>query len=292
MFDIGASMTRFAVMTSPGRMPFYREQVFGAGLLVDETRRRYDMSLVKAESAVKNGGARLPQDYWESVYRPWFERLMVLAKRELKSFYSASSFDAVDQIVVCGGVASTVNFVEAVEEGLGVPTTLGNPLCQMAVSSDIDAAQLAGDAPALMLACGLALRGVTKKRSEAVAEGRNRTVGVPVDYQAENQRRLVAGVERFVSKMLADATAADADEIRFSHNESMLSVVFVSRVESIEVSRPPHQMWGKMVAELCLRFDVTEPGDVSKRLDVGDGAMVLYRMLATDEDHIVLYRVN
>ena len=45
-----------------------------------------------------------------------------------------------------------------VEEQLGVPTTVANPLAQMTLGPRVQASALAQDAPALMIAAGLALR--------------------------------------------------------------------------------------------------------------------------------------
>ena len=45
-----------------------------------------------------------------------------------------------------------------VEQQLGVPCVVANPLANMSLSSRVQAQTLAQDAPALMIACGLALR--------------------------------------------------------------------------------------------------------------------------------------
>jgi type IV pilus assembly protein PilM len=46
-----------------------------------------------------------------------------------------------------------------VEEQLGVSTSVANPLAQMTLGQKVQAHALAQDAPALMIATGLALRG-------------------------------------------------------------------------------------------------------------------------------------
>ena len=45
-----------------------------------------------------------------------------------------------------------------VEEQLGVPCIVANPLANMSLASRVQAQAVAQDAPALMIACGLALR--------------------------------------------------------------------------------------------------------------------------------------
>jgi type IV pilus assembly protein PilM len=64
----------------------------------------------------------------------------------------------VDHVVLAGGVASLAGLAEAVEERLGTPTIVANPFKDMGVSSRVNAQALANDAPALMIACGLAMR--------------------------------------------------------------------------------------------------------------------------------------
>jgi type IV pilus assembly protein PilM len=45
-----------------------------------------------------------------------------------------------------------------IEQRLGTPTQVANPFAGMTLSSKVNAAALASDAPAMMIACGLALR--------------------------------------------------------------------------------------------------------------------------------------
>ena len=54
--------------------------------------------------------------------------------------------------------ASIPGIAAMVEEQLGIPTVVANPLAQMTLGPRVQAHALAQDAPALMIACGLALR--------------------------------------------------------------------------------------------------------------------------------------
>jgi len=47
---------------------------------------------------------------------------------------------------------------ELVEERLGIPTSIANPFANMALASRVNAQNLSNDAPAMMIAVGLALR--------------------------------------------------------------------------------------------------------------------------------------
>jgi type IV pilus assembly protein PilM len=48
--------------------------------------------------------------------------------------------------------------VDEVEQTIGLPTVVANPLLNMQISKSINASALANDAPALLLAIGLAMR--------------------------------------------------------------------------------------------------------------------------------------
>ena len=76
----------------------------------------------------------------------------------LQFFYAGSDFNRVDQIVLAGGCASINGIAQLVEEQIGVPTVMANPLANMSLGPKVQAHALAQDAPALMIACGLALR--------------------------------------------------------------------------------------------------------------------------------------
>jgi type IV pilus assembly protein PilM len=78
--------------------------------------------------------------------------------RLLQFFFAGSEFSKVDQIVLAGGCASITGIADMVEEQLGVPALVANPVAGMALSGRVQAQTLQQDAPALMIACGLALR--------------------------------------------------------------------------------------------------------------------------------------
>jgi len=78
--------------------------------------------------------------------------------RLLQFFYAGSEYSRVDQLVLAGGCASIPGVSEMVQEQMGVPAIIANPLAGMSLSPRVQAHSLAQDAPALMIACGLALR--------------------------------------------------------------------------------------------------------------------------------------
>ena len=155
LVDVGATMTTLNILRN-GRSLYSREQVFGGKQLTDEVMRRYGLSYEEAGLAKRQGG--LPESYEIEVLEPFKEALVQQISRLLQFFYAGSEFNRVDQIVLAGGCASIPGVADMVEEQLGVPTVVANPLAQMTLGPRVQAHALAQDAPALMIACGLALR--------------------------------------------------------------------------------------------------------------------------------------
>lgn len=155
LVDIGATMTTLNVLRG-GRSLYSREQIFGGKQLTDEVMRRYGLSYEEAGMAKRQGG--LPENYQTEVLEPFKEAAVQQISRLLQFFYAGSEFNRVDQIVLAGGCASITGLPELVEEQLGVPTVVANPLAQMTLGPKVQAQALAQDAPALMITTGLALR--------------------------------------------------------------------------------------------------------------------------------------
>lgn len=153
--DVGATMTTLSVLTGSGA-PYTREQLFGGRQLTEEIQRRYSLSVEEAGLAKKQGG--LPDDYETEVLQPFKEAVVQQVTRSLQFFYSSSAYDDVDYIILAGGTAAIDGLPEMVAAKLGIPTTLANPFVNMSLSSRVNKADLHDDAPAMMIACGLALR--------------------------------------------------------------------------------------------------------------------------------------
>ena len=157
MVDIGASMTTLSVYAG-GESVYTREQLFGGKQLTDEIMNRYDLSFEEAGRAKKQGG--LPEDYESEVLEPFREAVVQQVSRSLQFFFSSSEYTELDCIVLCGGVAGIAGLAEIIEERLSTPTIVANPFADMSVGSRVNAQALAKDAPAMMVACGLAMRSV------------------------------------------------------------------------------------------------------------------------------------
>ena len=152
--DIGATMTTLSVLNN-GQTIYTREQLFGGKQLTDEIMRRYGLPLEEAGLAKKQGG--LPDDYEPEVLEPFKDAVVQQVARSLQFFFSSSQYNDVDYIILAGGVSSMEGLAELVQEKLGTPATVANPFAEMTISSRVNAVALSSDAPAMMIACGLAM---------------------------------------------------------------------------------------------------------------------------------------
>ncbi|MDH4555017.1 pilus assembly protein PilM [Pseudomonas sp. BN417] len=153
--DIGATMTTLSVLHN-GRTIYTREQLFGGRQLTEEIQRRYGLSVEEAGLAKKQGG--LPDDYDSEVLQPFKDAVVQQVSRSLQFFFAAGQFNDVDYILLAGGTASIPDLDRLIQQKIGTPTLVANPFADMALSSKVNAGALASDAPALMIACGLAMR--------------------------------------------------------------------------------------------------------------------------------------
>jgi type IV pilus assembly protein PilM len=153
--DIGASMMHINVLHN-NQAIYLREQTFGGNQLTQEIQRRYSLSADEAEVAKRQGG--LPENYEAEVLQPFMDTLALEVARAMQFFFSSSQFGHVDHILLGGGCAMIPGLDEIVASRTQVSTMLANPFANMALSSRIKPRQLTLDAPALLVACGLAMR--------------------------------------------------------------------------------------------------------------------------------------
>ena len=155
VLDVGATMTTLNVLHDLKTI-YTREQVFGGKQLTEEIQRRYGLSYEEAGMAKRQGG--LPDNYVPEVMEPFKDAMAQQVSRSLQFFFSSSQYNNVDHIVLAGGSAMLAGIDEMIANKLGVTTTIANPFADMTVASRVKVQSLSNDAPALMIACGLAMR--------------------------------------------------------------------------------------------------------------------------------------
>ncbi len=153
--DIGANSTHVNVLND-NQTVYQREHALGGNTLTSEISRRFDLPAEEAEDAKRKG--LLPDSYESEVLQPFLDSVAQEIGRALQLFFSATSFQRVDHILLAGGCAAIPGLDDVVHSKMQTSTLIANPFSKMAVSSHVKARQLASEAPSLFVACGLALR--------------------------------------------------------------------------------------------------------------------------------------
>jgi type IV pilus assembly protein PilM len=156
IIDIGATMTTLNVMLD-GKTIYTREQLFGGDQLIEDVVRRFGLTKAEAEIAVKRGG--LPEEYEVELLLPFKDLVVQQISKTLQFFFSSSHYNDVDRIVLAGGVAAIPGLEELVQEHLSTPVLIANPFRDLEIGSKVNKTMLNNDAPALLIATGLAMRG-------------------------------------------------------------------------------------------------------------------------------------
>ena len=155
IIDIGALMMHINVLHD-NQSVYIREQTFGGAQLTQEIQRRFGLSPEEAEVAKRKGG--LPDSYEMEVLQPFIQSLALEVARAMQFFTSSTQYNRVDHIVLAGGCASIPAVDVMVQERTQVNTVIANPFNGMTLNPRIKQQQIGADAPALLIACGLAMR--------------------------------------------------------------------------------------------------------------------------------------
>ena len=155
LVEIGANVMNIIVLRN-GQSIYTRDQQLGGESLTQQIQNAFGLSVEEAEAGKRNGG--LPDNYESDVLAPFRESVASEVARALQFFFTSSQFNEVNYIVLAGGCAALAGLDDAVATRTQVSTLVANPFAQMTLSSRIKPRQLQTDAPALMIACGLAMR--------------------------------------------------------------------------------------------------------------------------------------
>lgn len=154
--DVGATMTSLHVLRE-GTLIYTREQPFGGKQLTEEIMRRYGLSYQDAGRAKRTGG--LPETYEEEVLEPFKQDMAQQVNRHLQFFFSSDVSSDIDHVFLGGGCAAIEGILQQISDYVGIPVSLVAPFNGLEIASGISQPRLLEDAPSLLIACGLALRG-------------------------------------------------------------------------------------------------------------------------------------
>jgi type IV pilus assembly protein PilM len=155
--DIGATTTNLCIFHK-GKNVYMREQEFGGRQLTESIMQKYDMTYAQAGKAKRNNA--LPADYQETIFVPFQRALAQEIQRGLEFFYSATEYSSVNKILIGGATIQSQEIISVLNETIDVPIALINPLEGMGIKDPSLEKSLVNDAGALLICCGLGMRGV------------------------------------------------------------------------------------------------------------------------------------
>ncbi len=155
LFEVGAMTTSMQVIRNDDVL-YDRDQAFGGAQLTQQIVRQYGFSLEEAENKKRSG--ELPDDYASLVLQPFIESLVQEISRALQFFFTSTTYNKVDMVMLAGGSAALPGLTAAVTKQTGFSCTVANPFEGMEMASGIRLSHLAREGPSYLTSCGLALR--------------------------------------------------------------------------------------------------------------------------------------
>ena len=155
LFQIGAQSTHISVLQN-GDTVYEREQPFGGIQLTQDIVRAYGLSFEEAEARKKAGD--LPDNYAADLLAPFLENAALEVTRAIQFFFTSTPYTRIDQIYLAGGCALVPGLLEIIASRTRIPSAVVSPFKGMQLGPSVREQQLRNEAPAYLVACGLALR--------------------------------------------------------------------------------------------------------------------------------------
>lgn len=159
VFSVGATKTSLLVVLDRQTI-FEYEQPFGGKWLTEEMSRVCGCSNTEAETWKRAGAA--PKNYKEELVPAFIEQGAMSINRALQYFHSSTPYSSVDHVFLGGGSAVVEGLVPAVTESIQSSVILMDPFLGMEIGKGVDTKKLKANAPALVLASGLAMWGFSE----------------------------------------------------------------------------------------------------------------------------------
>jgi len=155
LFQIGAVSTHISVLQD-GVTVYEREQPFGGNSLTQDIVRSYGLAFEEADARKKSGD--LPENYQSDVLAPWLEGAALEVTRAIQFFFTSTPFTKIDQIFLAGGCAGLPGLLDIIASRTRISSAVISPFRGMQLAPGVREQALRGDAPAYLVACGLAMR--------------------------------------------------------------------------------------------------------------------------------------
>lgn len=159
LVNVGAHIMNVNILAH-GMSVFWRDIVFGGNAYTEAIQRELNLTREQAE-AVKAGeqlGDHTPQTIL-GVLNGVSEDLAAELQKTFEFFYTTSSHDQVEEVVLAGGASQVLNLDAVLRERLGAKVELMNPFREIHYSeSQFSPEWLNRHAPAMAVAVGMGLR--------------------------------------------------------------------------------------------------------------------------------------
>jgi type IV pilus assembly protein PilM len=155
LFQIGAQVTHFSVLLK-GVTIYEREQPFGGNQLTQDIVRAHGLSFDEADARKKTGD--LPASYQQDQLTPFLESAALEITRAIQFFFTSTPFTKIDQLYLAGGCAMLPGLLELVAARTRISSAVLSPFKGMQLAPGVRESQLRSEAPAYLVACGLAMR--------------------------------------------------------------------------------------------------------------------------------------
>ena len=155
LFQIGAQVTHISVMLD-GDTIYEREQPFGGNQLTQDIVRAFGLSFEEAEARKRAGD--LPENYQAELLTPFLENAALEVTRAIQFFYTSTPYTRIDQLFLAGGCALMPGLLDIVASRTRISSAVVSPFKGMQLASGVRESQLRTEAPAYLVACGLAMR--------------------------------------------------------------------------------------------------------------------------------------
>jgi type IV pilus assembly protein PilM len=155
LFQIGAQVTHISVLLD-GVTIYEREQPFGGSQLTQDIVRAFGLSFDEAETRKKSG--ELPQNYAADILAPFLESAALEVTRAIQFFFTSTPYTRVDQLFLAGGCALSPGLLDMIASRTKISSAVISPFKGMQLAPGVRESQLRNEAPAYLVACGLAMR--------------------------------------------------------------------------------------------------------------------------------------
>jgi type IV pilus assembly protein PilM len=155
LFQIGAGATHISVMLD-GETVYEREQPFGGNQLTQDIVRAYGLAFEEAETRKRSG--ELPENYQAELLGPFLDSAALEVTRAIQFFYTSTPYTRIDQLFLAGGCALLPGLLDIIASRTRIASAVVSPFKGMQLGPAVREQQLRQEAPAYLVACGLALR--------------------------------------------------------------------------------------------------------------------------------------